>query len=227
VSVDLIYARPGQSLAEWSSDLGLVVASGVGHVSLYQLTIEPGTAFGRANERGSLLPMPDEDAADLYAATQGMMEAKGLPAYEVSNHARRGQEAVHNSLYWNDADWLAIGPGAHGRLGVMEQRLATVGAPSVKTYPSLPLTERLSVEPLTMVEARTELLAGGLRQVRGMETGLLSADQEAVLTAARPFIRDGWLREEGGVLAASPRGRLVLDYLTAELASALSSEVVV
>lgn len=224
VSVDLIYARPGQSLADWSSDLSRVVASGVGHVSLYQLTIEPRTAFGRARERGSLNPMPDDDAADLYAATQDLMEAEGLPAYEVSNHARAGEEAVHNSLYWNDADWLAIGPGAHGRLGPMEERLATVGAPSVKAYPSLPLTERLSMEPLTVVEARTELLAGGLRQVRGMEIGHLGADREAVLEAARPFIRDGWLREDEGVLAASPRGRLVLDYLTAELASALSSE---
>jgi oxygen-independent coproporphyrinogen-3 oxidase len=116
ISFDLIYARPGQSVVEWRRELGQAIALAADHLSLYQLTIEPGTAFSPMAARGDFV-MPDDDlAASLYEETQEITGNAGLPAYEVSNHARRGAECRHNLLYWRGDDFLGIGPGAHGRL---------------------------------------------------------------------------------------------------------------
>src|SRR3546814_3169054 len=115
VSFDLIYARPGQSLAAWEAELGAALAFGTGHLSLYQLTIEPGTRFATLAAKGELV-IPDGDAAaDLFDATQAMTRAAGLPRYEVSNHARPGEESRHNLTYWRYGDYAGLGPGAHGR----------------------------------------------------------------------------------------------------------------
>ncbi len=123
VSFDLITARPEQSLAAWEAELARALAFGTDHLSLYQLTIEPGTRFQTLHARGDLV-LPDEDlAADLFAATRAMARAAGLPAYEVSNHARVGQESRHNLTYWRYGDYVGIGPGAHGRrLGQATER---------------------------------------------------------------------------------------------------------
>lgn len=123
VSFDLITARPGQSLAEWERELAAALAFGTGHLSLYQLTIEPGTRFETLARRGELV-LPDEDlSADLFTATAELTAAAGLPAYEVSNHARVGEESRHNLTYWRYGDYVGIGPGAHGRRnGVATER---------------------------------------------------------------------------------------------------------
>ena len=127
VSFDLIYARQDQAVQDWEAELAQALALGPDHVSLYQLTIEDGTAFGDRHRRGRLPGLPDEDrAADLYDVTQSLTEAAGLPAYEVSNHARPGAEARHNLLYWESGDYAGIGPGAHGRLTLGGIRSATV-----------------------------------------------------------------------------------------------------
>ena len=126
VSFDLIYARQGQSVADWQAELSQALALGPDHLSLYQLTIEEGTAFGDRYKAGKLRGLPDEDAAaDMYAATQEICEAAGLPAYEVSNHAKPGCESRHNLIYWRYGDYAGIGPGAHGRLTLGGQRFAT------------------------------------------------------------------------------------------------------
>ncbi|HDR29144.1 radical SAM family heme chaperone HemW, partial [Rhodovulum sp.] len=126
VSFDLIYARQDQLLADWQAELGQALALGVDHLSLYQLTIEPGTAFGDRHARGGLRGLPDDDrAADMYLATQEICAAAGLPAYEVSNHARPGAESRHNLIYWRYGDYAGIGPGAHGRLTLDGRRWAT------------------------------------------------------------------------------------------------------
>ena len=132
VSFDLIYARQDQSLEDWRAELRAALEMSADHLSLYQLTIEDGTAFGDRFRRGGLGGLPDEDlAADLYEATQELCEAAGLPAYEVSNHALRGAESRHNMIYWSGGDYVGIGPGAHGRLTLDGRRHATeaVSAP--------------------------------------------------------------------------------------------------
>jgi putative oxygen-independent coproporphyrinogen III oxidase len=119
VSIDLIYARPDQTVAQWEAELTRATGFGTTHMSLYQLTIEPGTRFATDVAKRQWLPLDDDKAADLYAATQAQMGAAGLPAYEISNHAADGQESRHNLTYWRYQDYVGIGPGAHGRRGGM------------------------------------------------------------------------------------------------------------
>jgi oxygen-independent coproporphyrinogen-3 oxidase len=117
VSFDLIYARPGQTPALWEAELARALSFGTGHLSLYQLTIEPGTRFATMAREKSLIPLDDDAAADLFDITRAMTAAAGLPAYEISNHARPGEESRHNLAYWRYDDYCGIGPGAHGRRG--------------------------------------------------------------------------------------------------------------
>jgi len=115
VNCDLIYALPDQSLDAWQSELARALSFGTDHLSLYQLTIEPGTRFETLVRQGCLIPADDDHAADLYALTAQMTRQAGIPAYEISNHARPGQESLHNLVYWRYQDYIGIGPGAHGR----------------------------------------------------------------------------------------------------------------
>ncbi len=124
-SFDLIYARPGQSVEDWQAELREALEFAAGHLSLYQLTIEQGTPFYIQHQRGEFRIPEQELAADLYDATQEMLEAAGMPAYEVSNHARPGQESRHNLIYWRYGDYAGIGPGAHGRLTTADQKFGT------------------------------------------------------------------------------------------------------
>tara|TARA_B100001093_G_scaffold119737_1_gene112408 strand:- start:2690 stop:3901 length:1212 start_codon:yes stop_codon:yes gene_type:complete len=118
VSIDLIYALPDQSPKAWQAMLGQALSLGLGHLSLYQLTIESGTVFHTRQRRGEVMALDDDGAADLYEITQQMTHAAGLPAYEISNHAAVGQECRHNLTYWQAGDWLGVGPGAHGRFAL-------------------------------------------------------------------------------------------------------------
>jgi oxygen-independent coproporphyrinogen-3 oxidase len=117
VSFDLIYARPGQTIAEWQAELARALGFGTGHLSLYQLTIEPGTRFATLVRERAFAPLDEDPAADLFALTRAMTAAAGLPAYEISNHARVGEQSRHNLAYWRYQDYCGIGPGAHGRRG--------------------------------------------------------------------------------------------------------------
>ncbi|MDO5657310.1 MAG: radical SAM family heme chaperone HemW [Paracoccus sp. (in: a-proteobacteria)] len=129
VSFDLIYARQHQDMAAWKAELTEAATMAVDHLSLYQLTIEDGTAFAARQAAGGLKGLPDDEiAADMYLFTQDYLDALGLPAYEVSNHARVGAESRHNLIYWRQGDWAAVGPGAHGRLSLPEGRVETVAA---------------------------------------------------------------------------------------------------
>jgi oxygen-independent coproporphyrinogen-3 oxidase len=124
-SFDLIYARQGQDLAAWKAELAVALGLAGGHLSLYQLTIEPHTQFAVRAKRGEFLTAPDEAAAAMYEETQDIMDRAGLPAYEISNHARRGEESRHNLTYWHYEDYIGVGPGAHGRYSEDNARLAT------------------------------------------------------------------------------------------------------
>jgi len=126
VSFDLIYARQNQTLDAWRAELAQALSLGTDHLSLYQLTIESGTAFGKLHEAGKLPGLPDDNfGADLFDMTQEMCSSRGLPAYEISNHAKHGQESEHNLIYWRGGDYIGVGPGAHGRIRVDGRRVAT------------------------------------------------------------------------------------------------------
>ena len=209
---------PGEGVDAWSARLTEALGTGVRHLSLYQLTVEPGTAFWRAVERRRWSPPAEGLAADLYEATDAVTRAAGLPAYEVSSHAAPGHEAVHNALYWRGADWLAAGPGAHGRVTTAAGRVATAGTARIGDYRALTPAERIAEEALTPEEALTERVAGGLRRSCGLDLAALPEPARARLaTNAVPLAADGLLTLGGDRLAATGEGRLVLDALTAAL----------
>ncbi len=218
-SFDLIYARPEQSLADWRDELTRALAFGVEHMSLYQLTLEPGTGFTRAAERGELI-LPDEDlAADLFDLTQEMMGQAAMPGYEISNHAKAGAEARHNLVYWRGGSYLGIGPGAHGRVMVDGQRRATICQRTPEDWLRAiesnghGLIEDRALSPGDQAE---EYVLMGLR----LSEGISLARFESL--AGRPlviddFVKDGLLVADRGMLKATASGRLVLNRLISEL----------
>lgn len=223
VSVDLIYARPGQSCAAWETELREAMAMGAAHLSLYELTIEPATAFGKAVERGEIVPMADDLQADLYEVTQEITGSFGLPAYEVSNHARApDHQSRHNMIYWRGGDWIGVGPGAHGRISLGAERYASEAVRRPQDYmrqllePALPVVQ---AERLSRVDIAREILAMGLRPVAGMDlrriealTGKpVPADVLATLQEA------GWVSLDGPRLRLTSSGRLLADAITARL----------
>ncbi|MBN8553195.1 MAG: coproporphyrinogen III oxidase [Caulobacterales bacterium] len=219
VSVDMIYARPDQSAEAWRTELEAVIALGPEHISPYQLTIEAGTAFGRAYGRGTLVP-PDEDIQeDLFDQTQTILNGAGFEAYEVSNHARGpGAQSAHNLNVWRGMDYVGIGPGAHGRLTLAGARTATVTHRRVADY--LAAVEATGTgwaetDTLSPVEAAEERLMLGLRTTEGVALRDIAAlDLDARIT---DLSSDGFLTAERGRLAATPRGRKVLDSVVRAL----------
>ena len=216
VSFDLIYARQHQGAAAWRAELARALAMRPDHLSLYQLTIEDGTAFGARHAAGRLPGLPDEDGgADLYEITQEACEAAGLPAYEVSNHARPGAESRHNLLYWCAGDWAGIGPGAHGRLTLDGRRWATAAEPRPEAW--LAAVAAGSGEapraPVPGAERAAEMLMMGLR----LSEGVSMARHEALAGAPLPsrglteMEGLGLVAVEGDRLRATRRGRPVLN----------------
>lgn len=215
LSIDLIYALPGQTVAAWISALNEALDMGFEHVSPYQLTIAEGTAFARAAARGGLIP-PDEDtAADLYEATQTVLGAAGFEAYEVSNHARDvAARSAHNLHVWRGGDYLGLGPGAHGRLTLDGTRTATVAHRGIAAYvegvaAGMPWSER---EALNAVDAAEERALLGLRTVEGI--GLSDLEPLGLSAGAAPvagLIAEGFLAIDRQRIAATAKGRPVLD----------------
>ena len=221
LSLDLIYALPGQTAMAWTSTLNEALALGAEHISPYQLTIEPGTAFDRAVKRKAFAPADPELAAELYETTQTVLSAAGFEAYEVSNHARgRAARSRHNLIYWRGQDYLGIGPGAHGRITAAAGRAATQTYPDIKAY--LTVVEALGHglegrETLTPEEAAEERLLMGLR----IDEGVLRAELKPLPLSALPdLVRAGLIRADDGRVFATPAGRLVLDRVIAALAGA-------
>ncbi|PAL21226.1 radical SAM family heme chaperone HemW [Sphingopyxis sp. GW247-27LB] len=222
VSFDLIYARPGQSLAEWETELGEALAFGTGHLSLYQLTIEPGTRFATLAAKGELVIPNGDAAADLFDATQALTRGAGLPRYEVSNHARPGEESRHNLTYWRYGDYAGIGPGAHGR------RLAQATERHKKPENFLAAVTRsghgLKVETdLPPAERATEAMLMGLRLTEGIDLSRIEArsglergafvDADAVARLAG----QGLIAQAGDRLRVTDEGILLLDSILSEV----------
>jgi putative oxygen-independent coproporphyrinogen III oxidase len=225
-SFDLIYARPGQSVADWAGELRTALAHQQGHMSLYQLTIEPGTTFADLFARGRLAT-PDEDAAaDLFEATQEATAEAGLPAYEVSNHAAPGHECRHNLIYWRSGDYAGVGPGAHSRLTEPDGRrigLATERHPeqwraSVEAQGHA-VTEEIVIDATGQGE---EYLLMGLRLSEGIELARYAKLSGQPLDPARldRLVGGGFLARSPDMrrIAATAAGRRVLNTLIVEVA---------
>ncbi len=220
VSFDLIYARQHQTLADWQAELSEALSFAVDHLSLYQLTIEQGTAFGARHERGGLRGLPCEDlAADMYTATQELCDAAGMRAYEVSNHARPGAQSRHNLIYWRYGEYLGVGPGAHGRIQVNGRKWATESFLMPQRW--LSEVQQGSGESarrqLPAAEQARELLLMGLRLEEGVSLDRLRGLgwEDAGQIA---YLRDiGMLRASPSRLIVTPEGRMVLNSVLAEL----------
>ncbi|WP_282949729.1 MULTISPECIES: radical SAM family heme chaperone HemW [unclassified Sphingopyxis] len=222
VSFDLIYARPGQSLGQWEAELNDALAFGTGQLSLYQLTIEPGTRFATLAAKGDIV-IPDGDtAADLFDATQAMTRAAGLPRYEVSNHARPGEESRHNLTYWCYGDYAGVGPGAHGR------RLGQATERHKKPENFIAAVERnghgLKVEAdLPAHERATEAMLMGLRLTEGIDLARVEArsglGREAFVDAGAVarLAAQGLVVQDGDRLAVTDDGILLLDSILSEV----------
>jgi oxygen-independent coproporphyrinogen-3 oxidase len=222
-SFDLIYARQFQSLADWREELGRAISFQPGHLSLYQLTIEDGTRFGDRYKLGKLPGLPGEDlGADMYFATQEICESAGLSAYEVSNHARPGQESRHNLTYWRYGDYVGIGPGAHGRVTKGGMRVATAAtrSPTLWLEESRNGVDRLAgAETLSLDEVRVEFLLMGMRLSEGADLARL-----ARIGAAGPdnnvidaLCADGLLWRSGTRIGTTSKGRPLLNALLRDL----------
>ncbi len=222
VSLDLIYARPDQTEAQWRTELNEALSFGTDHLSLYQLTIEPETPYALLHKSGQI-QIPDDDlAAGLYEVTQEMTEAAGLPAYEISNHARPGQESRHNLVYWRYGDYAGVGPGAHGRLALNGARTATA---------AIRLPERwrdtvgkqghgfAELTPVSREEAAREHLLMNLRLAEGLDLAVYEQRWGVRPDAAKiaAMAEQGFLTQDGDLLRATASGRLLLNRVIEEI----------
>ncbi len=223
VSIDLIYARPGQSPASWESELTDALALGAPHLSLYELTFEAKTPFGLAMKRGDIAPMNDDAQADLYELTQSVTTAAGLPAYEVSNHAASPKyQSVHNLIYWRGGDWIGVGPGAHGRVSVGGNRYASEAERRPEAY--IANVQALqsgwsNAAQLAPLEIARELLAMGLRAAEGVDLRRVETVSGTPVPRDKiaVFVEKGWAEMAGAELRLTASGRLLADAITAAL----------
>ena len=222
VNFDMIYALPGHSPEMWHDRLSRVLSLGTGHLSLYQLTIEPGTRFASDVRQGKLVPLDDDEAAQLFDITQALTAAAGLPAYETSNHARAGEESRHNLVYWRYQDYAGIGPGAHGRRG----GVATVRHKKPENFLKAVTTQGNGIAEarvLAVPEQAGEALLMGLRLTEGVDLANLSARFALPRTAlvdeaAFARLRNlGLMWADGARIGVAPEGRGVLDALLADV----------
>lgn len=225
-SFDLIYARPGQTPAAWREELGRALAEAGDHISLYQLTIEPGTAFHTLRQRGELRTPNEDVAAELYELTQEVTDDAGLPAYEVSNHARPGGESRHNLSYWRWKNYAGFGPGAHGRISLDGQTIAIRRHRAPERWLELVeggghgTAETLAVTPEQRV---AEILMMGLRLTEGVDATRFAEQTgqplEKLLNARRlaDLLEEGLVEQDSAGLRATADGRQRLNALLAHL----------
>ncbi len=222
-SFDLIYARPGQTPEAWAQELKEAIALSAEHLSLYQLTIEPGTMFERMVAAGKLMPMPDDEARVLFDVTREICSAAGMPAYEISNHARKGAECRHNLLYWQYGEYAGIGPGAHARLFTDKGRIALSTLLHPETW--LETVEKQGhgtreIETLSTSDQANEFLLMGLRLTNGImpERFAALAGQPINQAQVDTLITDGFLEtSETGALRVTAQGVPVLNTIIEHL----------
>ncbi|MGL4439394.1 MAG: radical SAM family heme chaperone HemW [Bosea sp. (in: a-proteobacteria)] len=226
ISFDLIYARsPAQSVTEWQGELDLALAHAAEHLSLYQLTIEPGTAFHALHAAGKLAVPDEEHGRALYEATQELCDRRGLPAYEISNHARSGAECRHNLIYWRYGEYAGIGPGAHGRLVVDGVRRAQSTEKSPEIWLEQVMRDGSALiedDALDAEASGDEFLLMGLRLSEGIDPDVYEALTGHRFATARveSLMEDGLITiRPDGRIAATADGALLLDAVVADLAA--------
>ena len=218
VSVDLIYALPDQTSEIWRVELDAMLRLGAQHLSLYELTIEARTAFGKAAARGTLIPMPDDAQAELYEITDEVTQAAGLNAYEISNHAiSPAHQSQHNLTYWRSGDWIGVGPGAHGRLTIDGKRIAQ--KPRAGRL-IISLRARLRMKRSPHIRPRRRCWQWGCDPLRGLSCPELRTLSGAPLDKEKleALARDGFITAKDGRIALTPKGRLLADYIAGQLA---------
>ena len=221
VSFDLIYARQNQSLEQWQSELSAAIDLSNGHLSLYQLTIEPGTAFGYRAEAGRLQGLPNEDlAADMFDLTNEACAAAGLEPYEISNYSCSGLESIHNIIYWRGGDYIGIGPGAHGRLTLNGGRLATQTALSPSAWldrVSLNSSGTVKSEILSKIDHANELIMMGLRMRGGISRSRIQAVSGQAIQIPKHLVDLGFIEVCEDWVRATEAGRPLLNQLVQAL----------
>jgi oxygen-independent coproporphyrinogen-3 oxidase len=224
-SFDLIYARPRQTLSGWAAELKQAISEAAEHLSLYQLTIEPGTPFFGLHKAGKLIVPNDDLGRDLYDLTQSICGDAGLPAYEVSNHARPGAECRHNLVYWRGHEYAGVGPGAHGRLNIDGRRYATETEKKPEAWLARVAEHGHGLivdEKLQPNEVADEFLLMGLRLAEGIDPARFTALSGRTLDPDRvSFLRDGGAVEttDSGRLRVTQSGFPLLDAVVADLAA--------
>ena len=217
VSFDLIYARQDQSLAQWQSELSAAIDLSNGHLSLYQLTIEPGTAFGYRAVAGKLRGLPNDDlAADMFDLTNKTCAEAGLEPYEISNYSSSGFESIHNIIYWRGGDYIGIGPGAHGRLTLSGKRLATQTALAPAAWldrVSLSSSGTVKSEILSKTDHANELIMMGLRMRGGISRSRIQAVSGQAIEIPEHLVDLGFVEVSGDCVRATEAGRLLLNQL--------------
>jgi oxygen-independent coproporphyrinogen-3 oxidase len=224
VSFDLIYARQGQKLEDWREELTRALSHAQDHLSLYQLTIEPGTPIATLHAAGALRVPEGEQAEEFYLLTQELCDAAGLPSYEVSNHARPGAESRHNLLYWRGHDYAGVGPGAHSRITRDDGKHAIAIRKSPEAWLQAVAASGHGIEQderLSPQNSADEYLLMGLRLAEGIDVTRLKAIDGRKLDDARlqQLEAQGLVKRTPGRLRATDTGRLVLDRLIVELAA--------
>jgi len=222
VSFDLIYARQDQTLDHWRRELGEALSMAIDHLSLYQLTVEPGTAFGERHKIGKLRGLPAEDlSVDMYELTQDLCSAAGMPAYEVSNHAQPGFESRHNLIYWRHGDYIGIGPGAHGRVTLNGVRRATeaYALPDIWLKRAASGETEKPNESISREDQASELLIMGLRLSEGIDLARFNGLSEGSLNASKlsDLSTLEFVEIKGTHLRTTAQGRLVLNSVISEL----------
>lgn len=222
VSFDLIYARQDQSVHDWEAELGQALSLAVDHLSLYQLTIEDGTAFGDRYTAGKLRGLPDDErAADMYMLTQDLCENAGFSGYEISNHAREGSESIHNKVYWAYGDYAGIGPGAHGRLSLGGQRFATEAPSAPMMWLSqVAKTGNGDLDRVSLSDDAqfSEFLLMGMRLRGGVDMERFPKLLSEYYMNKINYLRDiGMIEANAGMLSVTPQGRPVLNAVLRKL----------
>ena len=225
-SFDLIYGRPGQSMASWRKELAQALSLAGDHLSLYQLTLEPRTAFFRRAQAGEALILDEDGTAALYELTQSMLDDAGMPAYEISNHARPGGECRHNLVYWRYGDYIGVGPGAHGRFTADGAKVATQRIRSPEGWLDALETGQDVLAERTLLGAKerfTEMVMMGLRLAEGVPMARIRAECGGEATAwidrarMNDLIEAGYLDPAPDLLRATVEGRERLDAVLAHL----------
>ena len=223
VSFDLMYGRQHQTLKDWEKELSTAIAMSVGHLSLYQLTIEENTRFGELFAKGKLLGLPKDDTSvEFYNFTQNICNANDLPAYEISNHAKKGQECKHNINYWKGISFLGVGPGAHGRVDIRHKRYLTEAPSNPEVWLDQVQKERMHLfhsERISSIEQAEEYIMMGLRLREGINLSHYNklAETKIPKLIINELVNDNLITLDNQILTTTKSGKVLTNYVIRKL----------